>query len=56
MSDTCETIKVADAKAPGGYVVINADEFDPKKQKEWVEPKAEAEPEVKPEAGPNPKK
>lgn len=43
MSDTVETIKIADAKAPGGYVVINADEFDPKKQKEWVEPvKAEA--------------
>lgn len=38
MSDTVETIRVADAKAPGGYVVINADEFDPKKQKEWTEP------------------
>ena len=29
MSETCETVKIADENAPGGHVVINAEDFDP---------------------------
>lgn len=37
------TIKIKDDKAPGGHVVINESDFDPKKHKEYVEPKAKDE-------------
>jgi hypothetical protein len=38
-----ETVKVKDDKAPGGYVVINKSDFDPKRHKEYVEPKSKDE-------------
>jgi hypothetical protein len=30
MSDTCATVKIKDANAPGGFVVINEEDFDEK--------------------------
>ena len=30
MADTCETVKIRDDKAPGGFVVINEEDFDEK--------------------------
>lgn len=31
MPDTCPTVKIKDSKAPGGFVVINEEDFDEKK-------------------------
>ena len=28
MGDTCATVKVKDANAPGGFIVINEEDFD----------------------------
>lgn len=28
MSETCETVKIVSSTAPGGFVVINASDFD----------------------------
>lgn len=28
MSETCETVKIKDANAPGGHVIINKSDFD----------------------------
>lgn len=28
-TETCETVKIRSATAPGGYLVINAEDFDP---------------------------
>lgn len=41
MADTCETVKIVSPKSPGGYVVINKDDFDEKKHKIYEEPDAE---------------
>jgi len=38
-AEVVETVKIKDAKAPGGHVVINADDFDTKKHEKYVEPK-----------------
>jgi len=42
MGDTCDTVKIADSSAPGGHVVINKEDFDKSKHKEYVEPKEPA--------------
>lgn len=36
-AEMVETVKIEDKKAPGGFVVINADEFDAKKHKKHVD-------------------
>lgn len=33
MPDTCETVKIESKAAPGGFVVINASDFDPAKHR-----------------------
>jgi hypothetical protein len=38
MSDSCPTVKIVDKKAPGGYVVINEEDFDETQHKLYVEP------------------
>lgn len=33
MADSCPTVQIDDPKAPGGYVVINEEDFNPEKHK-----------------------
>jgi len=37
---TCEVVQIADPSAPGGFVEINKSDFDEKKHKLYVAPKA----------------
>jgi len=38
MSDSCPTVRIADAKAPGGFVVINEADYDAKAHKIYADP------------------
>jgi hypothetical protein len=38
MSDSCPTVRVADEKAPGGFVVINEADFDADPRELYVDP------------------
>lgn len=42
MSDTCETVKIVSDTAPDGYIVINAEDFDPAVHKAY-EPQPEGD-------------
>jgi len=42
MSDACPTVRVADDKVPGGYVVINETDFDAKVHRLYSEAPAKA--------------
>lgn len=42
MQNVVDTIRVKDGN--GGYIVINADTFDPKVHQKYAEPKAKAKP------------
>lgn len=33
MSDSCPTVEIDDPNAPGGYVIINEEDFNPEKHK-----------------------
>lgn len=37
MSDTCPTVRIVSAEAPGGFVVINEDDLNPKLHTLYVE-------------------
>lgn len=37
-----KTVKIVNKDAKSGYTIINEDDFDPKTQKKYVEPKAKA--------------
>jgi len=61
MSETIETVKVADERAPGGCYLINKSDFDPAIHKAYEPPqpdgdsKPEGEGAPKPEAKPKTK-
>jgi hypothetical protein len=42
MSDTCPTVRIADTKAPGGFVVINEADYDAKAHRLYSEAPAKA--------------
>lgn len=43
MADTCPVVQIAVPTAPGGFVEINATDYDPKIHKLYVEPAAKVE-------------
>lgn len=45
MEETCETVKIKSASAPGGYVVINAEDFDSSKDSLFEPPEEAKAPE-----------
>ena len=56
MSDTCPTVKIKDDSAPGGYVVINEEDFDEKIHTQLTaRAEAKAEAAVSEAAKPKPK-
>jgi hypothetical protein len=44
MADSCPTVRIDVPTAPGGYVVINEEDFDPKTMKIWIEPSEKTTP------------
>lgn len=47
MPDTCPVVRVADPKAPGGFVEINEEDYDEKKHKLYDESSPEPNPELR---------
>ena len=56
MSETLETVKVEDERAPGGYFLLNKSDFDPTIHKAYEPPASEIETDGAPDQGSEPTK